>query len=186
VSPVRPIPDPFQFELFGLIAEPKPEVVEAQKNGQRRRGPRHQPKGEVYDLQVFFDVINQVMFKGGLPQPVIRWSRNRWRYTLGLCEVERCVVTLNDALDDARVPEMVVAGVMHHEMLHLYFGVSEGPNGGRRYHTPEFRAAEKMFPAYTSVEEWLRDNWPMRGRPAKKPRPSSGGFLQYLSMMHAG
>ncbi len=82
--------------------------------------------------------------------------------------------------------EMVVAGVMHHEMLHLYFGITEGPTGGRRFHTPEFRAAERLFPGYKTVEEWLRDNWPLRGRPARKPRPSTGGFLSYLAMMHGG
>lgn len=124
------------------------------------------------------------MFKGELKQPVLRWSRNRWRYTLGLCDVEKRIITINTALDDARIPEMVTAGVMHHEMLHLYFGITEGPNGGRRFHTPEFRTAERLFPAYIAVEEWLRDNWPLRGRPARKPRPMSGSFLAYLAMMH--
>ncbi len=177
----RPIPDPNQFELFSVAAPTAPVAIEAQKN---RRGPRHHPQGLVYNLQQCFDVINEVMFKQELKQPIMRWSRNRWRYTLGLCDVEKRVITMNTALDDARIPEMVVAGVMHHEMLHLYFGITEGPNGGRRFHTPEFRAAEKLFPAYTSVEEWLRDNWPLRGRPARKPRSLSGGFLAYLSMMH--
>ena len=178
----RPIPDPNQFELFSVAAPTAPPVaVEPLKN---RRGPRHHPHGLVYDLQQCFDVINEVMFKRELKQPIMRWSRNRWRYTLGLCDVEKHVITMNTALDDARIPEMVVAGVMHHEMLHLYFGITEGPNGGRRFHTPEFRAAEKNFPAYTMVEEWLRDNWPLRGRPARKPRSLSGGFLSYLSMMH--
>lgn len=182
----RPIPDPNQFELFSVAAErvvaPSAPITIAKT----RRGPRHQPQGMVYDLQHCFDVINEVMFKQELRQPVLRWSRNRWRYTLGLCDVEKRVITMNTALDDARIPEMVVAGVMHHEMLHLYFGITEGPNGGRRFHTPEFRAAERLFPAYTTVEEWLRDNWPLRGRPARKPRPVSGGFLSYLAMMHGG
>ncbi len=187
VGRTRPVPDPYQFELFGLISEtistplpPEPSLAST------RRGPRHKPQGLVYDLQNCFDVINDVMFKCELRQPVIRWSRNRWRYTLGLCDVEKRVITINSALDDARIPEMVVAGVMHHEMLHLYFGITEGPTGGRRFHTPEFRAAERLFPGYKTVEEWLRDNWPLRGRPARKPRPSTGGFLSYLAMMHGG
>jgi len=181
----RPIPDPSQFELFSVAAEPAKSLSQSASHPERvRRGPRHQPQGLVYDLQSCFDIINDVMFKRELLQPVIRWSRNRWRYTLGLCDVEKRVITLNTSLDDARIPEMVVAGVMHHEMLHLYFGITEGPNGGRRFHTPEFRAAERLFPAYVTVEEWLRDNWPLRGRPARKPRPVTGGFLSYLAMMH--
>jgi len=184
----RPIPDPQQYELFGKAVEvsvvppqqPKPE----QEIVRGRRGPRHNPQGLVYDLQQCFEIINDVMFKRELRPPVIRWSRNRWRYTLGLCDIQKRVITINSALDDARIPEMVVAGVMHHEMLHLYFGITEGPKGGRRFHTPEFRAAEKLFPAYVAVEEWLRDHWPLRGRPARKPRPVSSGFLSYLAMMH--
>ncbi|MCB9367028.1 MAG: SprT-like domain-containing protein [Calditrichaeota bacterium] len=187
VGRTRPVPDPHQFELFGLVAEPVIPAAEPEPTQfTSRRGPKHKPQGLVYDLQSCFDVINEVMFKRELRQPVIRWSRNRWRYTLGLCDVEKRVITINSALDDARIPEMVVAGVMHHEMLHLYFGITEGPNGGRRFHTPEFRAAERLFPAYVTVEDWLRDNWPLRGRPARKPRPSTGGFLSYLSMMHGG
>ena len=57
------------------------------------------------------------MFKHELRPPVIRWSRNRWRYTLGLCDIQRRVITMNTALDDARIPEKVGAVVMHHEML---------------------------------------------------------------------
>jgi len=183
VGHTRPVPDPNQFELFSVAAQNPPQVA-SDSSVKTRRGPRHQPHGLVYDLQNHFDVINEVMFKREILQPVIRWSRNRWRYTLGLCDVEKRVITMNTALDDARIPEMVVAGVMHHEILHLYFGITEGPNGGRRFHTPEFRAAEKLFPAYLAVEEWLRDHWPLRGRPARKPRSTSGGFLSYLSMMH--
>jgi hypothetical protein len=114
---------------------------------------------------------------------VLRWSRNRWHLTLGICDVKKRVVTLNRALDDARVPEMVVASVVHHEMLHLYFGISEGPNGTKRYHTPQFRAAEKRFPGYAESEKWIANNWPLRGRPAKKLRGQDDGFLSYLALM---
>ena len=188
VRRTRPIPDPHQYELFGKAVEVLATTASAAgtpppvQSG--RRDPRHNPRGLVYDLQQCFDIINDVMFKHELRPPVIRWSRNRWRYTLGLCDIQRRVITMNSALDDARIPEMVVAGVMHHEMLHLYFGITEGPKGGRRFHTPEFRAAGRLFPAYTAVEEWLRDQWPLRGPPARKPRPVTSGVLAYLAMMH--
>jgi hypothetical protein len=181
VSARRPIPMPFQMELFAparVIIENVPSSF-----GSRRRGPRHQPQGEVYDLVRFFEIINEVMFKKELPPPVMRWSRNRWRYTLGLCDVEDRIITMNCALDDARVPEVVLAGVLHHEMLHLYFGFSENAKGQRRFHTPDFRAAERLFPGFETTEKWVAEHWPLRGRPAKKSRPAETSFLTYLSVM---
>ena len=130
----------------------------------------------------FFAVINRAVFKNTLAPCVMRWSRNRWRITLGLCDVKKRVITLNCALDDARVPDMIVASVIHHEMLHLHYGFSESKNGTRRFHTHEFRAAEKVFPGYADSEKWLGQNWPMRGRPAKRRTPENG-FLKYLELM---
>ncbi len=147
------------------------------------RRARHEPRGFVYDLAVYFDVINQVIFKGVLLPPTLRWSRNRWKSTLGLCDVKKRVITLNTTLDDARVPDLVVAAVLHHEMLHLYLGISEGPNGGRMFHTPRFRAAEKVFPGFAESERWIKEQWPLRGRPARKQRDPDGKFLSYLKAM---
>jgi hypothetical protein len=182
VSPRRPIPMPFQMELFA----PVKSIVElaVPSSGNRKRGPRHRPQGEVYDLARFFEIINEVMFKNELMPSVMRWSRNRWRYTLGLCDVEARIITMNCALDDARIPEVVLAGVLHHEMLHLYFGFSEGARGQRRFHTPDFRAAERLFPGFETTEKWIADQWPLRGRPAKKPRPTESSFLTYLAVIH--
>lgn len=149
------------------------------------RRARHEPRGSVYNLADHFDVINRVIFKGTLEPATLRWSRNRWQQTLGLCDVKRRVITMNICLDDARVPDLVVAAIMHHEMLHLLFGVSEGPNGGRRFHTPQFRTAEKIFPGYAESEKWIHANWPLKGRPAKKPRETKAAFLDYLSAMES-
>jgi hypothetical protein len=170
-----------QLDLFAAPPAPEPPAPEwPLANG---RGPRHQPQGDVYDLQEYFDAINRIIFKGSLARCPLRWSRNRWRLTLGLCDVKKRVITLNCSLDDARVPEVVVAQVVHHEMLHLYYGMSEGPNGTRRFHTPEFRLSEKAFPGYKEAVAWVNNNWPMRGRPAKRSKPSEQGFLAYLALM---
>jgi hypothetical protein len=134
-------------------------------------------------MENFFKIINRTVFKNTLAPCVLRWSRNRWKLTLGLCDVKRRVITLNCALDDARVPDMVVAQVIHHEMLHLHYGFSEAKNGTRRFHTPEFRAAEKIFPGFADVEKWLGQSWPLRGRPAKRQRVTENQFLTYLEMM---
>jgi hypothetical protein len=170
-----------QLSLFEAVEPPKTEsFVVPVTNG---RSPRHEPKGSIYDLERFFKVINRVVFKNCLDPCVMRWSRNRWHLTLGLCDVKKRVITLNTCLDDTRVPDVVVAQVLHHEMLHLYFGISEGPNGTRRIHTPQFRAAEKMFPGYKESETWIEQNWPLRGRPAKRGKDLEHKFLAYLTMM---
>jgi hypothetical protein len=170
-----------QLSLFDAVETPaaEPFVVPVTHG----RSPRHEPKGSVYDLERFFKVINKVVFKGCLEPCVMRWSRNRWQMTLGLCDVKKRVITLNTILDDARVPDVVVAQVLHHEMLHLYFGISEGPSGTRRFHTPQFRAAEKIFPGYAEATAWIEQNWPLRGRPAKRPREMDHTFLTYLGLM---
>jgi hypothetical protein len=168
-----------QMELFAPQPVAPPSVCPTAD----LRSARHRPEGDVYDLQHFFEVINQTAFKNALAPCTLRWSRNRWKITLGICDVKRRTVTLNCCLDDARVPEMVVASVIHHEMLHLFFGIAEGPNGTQRYHTPQFRTAEKIFPGHAESEKWIADNWPLRGRPAKRQRPSDNSFLSYLSLM---
>lgn len=168
-----------QMDLFSRDEPPPPPKPEPQAPP-----PRHRPQGAVYDLEQFFTVINQTAFKNELAPCSLRWSRNRWHLTLGLCDVKRRAVTLNRALDDARVPEMVVASVLHHEMLHLYLGVSEGPKGTQRYHTPQFRAVERIFPGFHEAEKWIANHWPLRGRPATRRKNDESSFLSYLAMMY--
>ena len=167
-----------QLDFFAGAQPPAPAVDPALSRS------RHEPKGRVYDLDEYFRTINRVVFKNALASPVMRWSRNRWHSTLGICDTKRRVITLNTALDDARVPDVVIAAIMHHEMLHLHFGISEGPDGRRKVHTPQFRTAEKLFPGYVESEKWVNENWPLRGRPAKRPRPVSQSFLSYLTLMY--
>ncbi|MBU0509876.1 SprT-like domain-containing protein [bacterium] len=169
-----------QIELFPVeILRPEPVPTPETSRA------RHQPAGDVYDLGNFFEVINRTVFKGALEPCVLRWSRNRWSQTLAICDVKKRVITVNRALDDARIPEMVIASIVHHEMLHLYFGVSEGPHGRQRYHTPQFRVAERRFPGFAESEKWLADHWPLRGRPAKRRRPEERSFLSYLALMYS-
>ncbi|MBM3324147.1 MAG: SprT family zinc-dependent metalloprotease [Calditrichaeota bacterium] len=134
-------------------------------------------RGQVYDLDEFFRILNERYLWNRLTRPVLRWSRNRWRIVLGICDVERGVITLNRALDDSRVPDIVVASTLFHEMLHLHFGIEEDANGRRRVHPPEFKRAEKGLPGYHEAEIWIKKCFPLRGRPAKKPRETMARFL---------
>jgi hypothetical protein len=169
------------LEQLDMFTRPEPPVPVVPPEKSRSR---HEPRGKVYDMEEYFNIINRVVFKNVLEPSVLRWSRNRWSYTLGICETKRRVITLNRSLDDARVPDVVIASIMHHEMLHLHFGISEGPDGRRRVHTPQFRAAEKLFPGFVESEKWVNDNWPLRGRPATRPRATEQSFLRYLMLMY--
>ena len=161
-----------QMDLFAAPPAPEP-VPPPPFVTPPGRGPRHQPQGDVYDLTAFFETINRTVFKNGLAPCVLRWSRNRWKSTLGLCDVKKRVITMNCALDDARVPDVVVAQVMHHEMLHLHYGFSAKAPTARAVFTPANSArARKLFPGYPQALKWIEDTWPMRGRPAKRSRPT--------------
>jgi hypothetical protein len=167
-----------QLELF-IVPKPEPE----QPRKTHGPAPRHQPRGVVYDLEKYFNVINKVVFRDELEFPVLRWSRYRWHTVLGLYDIKRNVITINRALDDARIPDLVLADVLHHEMLHEFFGVTEDKDGRRKIHPPSFRLSEKQFPAHTPAEKWLNENWPLRGRPAKRIKETEGSFLNFLAMI---
>ncbi len=161
-----------QLELF--TESPDAAVPEDRA---RRRGSRDGPQGQVYDLEVFFRILNERYLWNKLARPVLRWSRNRWRVVLGVCDFEKRVITINRALDDARIPDTVIASTLFHEMLHLHFGITEGTDGRQRVHPPEFKRAEKGLPGYHEAEVWLDKRFPLRGRPAKKPRADARQFL---------
>lgn len=161
-----------QLELFAVPPE-LPALVERPL----RPGPRDASRGQVYDLDLFFRILNERYLWNRLARPVLRWSRNRWRVVLGVCDVEKRVITINRALDDARVPDIVIASTLFHEMLHLHFGISEGVDGRRKMHPPEFKRAEKGLPGYHEAEAWLSERFPLRGRPAKKARDETKRFL---------
>ncbi len=170
-----------QLELFASAAD-----ISRPETSVRRRGPKDAPQGSVYDLSLFFRILNERYLWNHLSRPVLRWSRNRWRVVLGVCDFEARAITINRALDDARVPDIVVVSTLFHEMLHLYFGITEGKNGRQRLHPPEFKRAEKALPGYHEAEVWLDRHFPLRGRPAKKPRAETSVFLSLHRWCEAG
>ena len=152
----------------------------------RPRRIRDAPKGQAYDLDVFFRILSERYLWNRIERPVLRWSRNRWRVVLGICDFESRVITINRALDDARIPDIVIASTLFHELLHLHFGITEGKNGRHRIHPPEFKRAEKSLPGYQEAEIWLNEHFPLRGRPAKKPREHAKSFLELHATLNQG
>jgi hypothetical protein len=113
-------------------------------------------KGEHYDLEEIFEDLNLRFFHGLMARPVLSWSRQRSRTTLGHWDPAHNAIVLSRALDCASVPRLAVDYVMFHEMLHLRFPVEH--HGARRcVHTAEFRAAEKEFPGLREAKLALKN-----------------------------
>ncbi len=120
-----------------------------------------------HDLEAIRDRLNRRYFDGRL-EVAIAWSRygrptrrrrgRRRRSTLklGSWSPRDRLIRVHPVLDHPSVPELVVASVVHHELLHAELGqVIAG--GRRRLHTPEFHRREREFEHHTEAHRWIRE-----------------------------
>ena len=113
------------------------------------------PAGVCFDLVEVFETVNQQHFAGVVSRPQLGWSPQRARTLLGHYDPHHHAIVLSRLLDHPRVPRLVVDFVMYHEMLHIQIPVVQ--RGARRsIHPPEFRAAERQFPAYAEAKAFLK------------------------------
>ncbi|HSL81280.1 MAG TPA: hypothetical protein VLF66_00805 [Thermoanaerobaculia bacterium] len=120
--------------------------------------------GRVFDLEAIRDEVNRRYF-GGRLRVTIGWSRvgrprrRRRRITLKLGSwwPHLRAVRIHPVLDHETVPRVVVASVVHHELLHAELG-TEVRAGRRRLHTPEFRHREREFEGHEEAQRWIRQN----------------------------
>ena len=129
------------------IAEPRPARVE--------------PRGRVHDLQAIFDRVNAEQFEG-VVEARIGWGPNRGRgrrrtIKTGVYVQDARLIRIHPALDRREVPELYVAAVVFHEMLHQVVPAVER-NGRRVVHGPEFRRRERAYPGYESAKRWEEEN----------------------------
>lgn len=144
-------PEQLSF-VFEAAAAPRPAV---------RRAPCG---GRVHDLEAIRDEVNRRYF-GGRLEVAIAWARNgrprrrRRRITLKLGSwwPHLRTVRIHPVLDHESVPRLVVASVVHHELLHAELG-TEVRGGRQRLHTPEFRRRERDFEAHEEARRWIREN----------------------------
>lgn len=123
-----------------------------QTRGRKQIAP---PAGAHFDLEEVFETINARHFGGSVSRPQLGWSRQRARTMLGHYDPHHHMIVLSSLLDHPRVPRLVVDFVMYHEMLHIQIPVTH--RGSRRsVHPPEFRAAERQFPAYAEAKAFLK------------------------------
>jgi len=115
------------------------------------------PRGEVYDLDEIFDVLNRDYFENSLKRPVLTWSANKTYRILGHHDATHDHIAISLSLDDTRVPRFVVEYVVYHEMLHIAHP-TKYINGRRYNHTPAFKRDERKFRDFETAERWIEDN----------------------------
>lgn len=131
------------------------------------------PRGHVHDLEALYERLNQLYFEGTLPQVRLGWSVQGSRRLYGHQDPTHQAIVLNQRLDHPRVPELVVASVLHHEMLHLQHGVAYGPGGRRVLHSRAFKRDERTFAQHLEARSFFRDleSGRIRLRPWRKEEP---------------
>jgi hypothetical protein len=112
-------------------------------------------QGQIYDLDVIFDELNQQYFWGLLARPQMTWSHVHARASLGHYDPAHNAIVVSKVFDSPRVPRYAVDYLVYHEMLHLKYPVTIR-NGRRRVHPREFQAEEERFLHLARAKEFLK------------------------------
>ena len=120
----------------------------------RGRKPRPSPQGRFYDLEELFECLNQRFFDGRLARPVLSWSRQASRRSLGYYDPAHDLIVISKLFDSAAIPRFLVDYILYHEMLHLKHPAEYGSER-RCVHTKQFKAEEQRFPRYVEALQLL-------------------------------
>ena len=121
------------------------------------RGRKHldSAQGRTYDLETLFEDLNTRFFHGLLARPLMTWSREHARNSLGHYDPAHNAIVVSRIFDHPGVPRSAVEYIVYHEMLHLKHPVKL--RGSRRcIHSAAFQAEEKLFPQLDEVKQFLR------------------------------
>ena len=140
--------------------------IEAHREHITVKPRRHQllrALGAHHDLRVLFESLEARYFAGGMAGVRITWGRRTRRrkgqrsIQLGTYVPAEQLIRVHPVLDQEWVPRFYVESVVFHEMLH--HAMPPRREGGRmRFHTPEFRAAERNFEHHEQAERWESKN----------------------------
>lgn len=114
-------------------------------------------RGEFYNLDEIFDLLNQIYFQNAIPKPVLTWSASKTYRILGHHDSTHKTLAVSKSLDEKSIPRFVVEYVVYHEMLHIKYP-TKYINGRRYNHTPEFKRAEKEFAFFEEADRWIEKN----------------------------
>ena len=146
---------PIHLEIYRNYAA-QPEIGEQANNSRKERGRKviSSPRGQAYDLEEIFRLVNQTYFQNRLEQPVLSWSQTKTRRVFGHQDAVHDTIIISRTLDDAKVPQFVVEFVLYHELLHVVHPMRV-VNGKRRIHSAAFRRDERRFAHFDNAEKWL-------------------------------
>lgn len=113
-----------------------------------------EPAGSHHDLHQMYERLNERYFNSALPYPRLGWSKRSWSAQLGCFDPALNQIVINRLLDQADVPEYVVAYVLYHEMLHQKHPVKFA-RCRRESHSAEFRREEREFSEYGRAMKFL-------------------------------
>ncbi len=118
-------------------------------------------RGRVHDLAPLFAAINERYFEGRIAAE-IGWGmagspqrKSRRSITFGSYDHRARRITMHPVLDAPHVPVVVVARIVHHEMLHAKIGEARSPAGRRVVHSGQFRLEEATFHGAREADAWL-------------------------------
>jgi hypothetical protein len=112
-------------------------------------------KGEHYDLDEVFEVLNRQFFHGLMGRPVLTWSEHKAKRLLGHYDAAHNTIMVSRVFDRRNTPRYAIEYLMYHEMLHLKHPV-KARNGRRCVHSREFQADERLFPELERAKAFLK------------------------------
>jgi hypothetical protein len=120
--------------------------------------------GRTHDLATIRDAMIDAYFDQRL-EAEITWAkastsrrRKRRHITYGAYDFRERRITIHPALDEPEVPTLVVARIVHHELLHAKHGEEIDAAGRRILHSPAFRQDEALFAGAKDADAWLDAN----------------------------
>jgi len=122
------------------------------------------------ELEKRFHSLNQRFFMGQLEIPNLIWGSFS-RRKLGSYDFQTDTIRLSTVLKE--VESELLDYVLYHEMLHKHFQFTSSGNT-HRFHSTEFRKAEKLFPDANQIENKLR---------YLPKRPRSAIFQSFKTML---
>jgi hypothetical protein len=129
----------------------KAHLVRQARGRKRIAGAR----GLVYNLEDIFEELNTRFFHGLLGRPLMTWSRDHARNSLGHYDPAHNAIVVSRVFDRPQVPRYAIEYIVYHEMLHLKHPVRL--RGSRRcVHSPQFLAEEGLFPQLEQAKRFLK------------------------------
>jgi hypothetical protein len=150
--------------LLGRFIETNQHLIRRARKA-KRPAITLESRGEIHDLQLLFDELNQLYFEREIDAR-ITWGqrtpnggkrRRRNSIKMGSYSVEDRLIRIHPSLDRPFVPRYFVEWIVFHEMLHQKHAIPV-VRGRRQFHTPEFLVEESSFEHYDRARRWEREN----------------------------